>query len=240
MFWRVILKSVGTEGCGCKLVAKIDILTISCETSPPQVDSEAPNWLLAKIALDNILASKMKWCDYETQYVHFQGGYFWMRHIYMVLSHIWRPWVYMLSIPFYFFMCTLIARFNGPVWGPSGADRTQVGPMLAPWTLLFGYGSMNITQLNGFISFLIWTVQRQRYLVGLSFMQVLQPWLISSWCNHKIFARFIVLTSILFDYHGSSMIIIVHAVTYLMAKIWLSWGCYVMGISWILIDQREW
>ena len=32
----------------------------------------------------------------------------------------------------------LIARFMGPAWGPSGADRTQVGPMLAPWTLLFG------------------------------------------------------------------------------------------------------
>ena len=31
---------------------------------------------------------------------------------------------------------TLIARFMGPTWGPSGADRTQVGPMLAPWTLL--------------------------------------------------------------------------------------------------------
>ena len=29
-----------------------------------------------------------------------------------------------------------IARFMGPTWGPSGADRTQVGPMLAPWTLL--------------------------------------------------------------------------------------------------------
>ena len=26
---------------------------------------------------------------------------------------------------------------KGP-WGPSGADRTQVGPMLAPWTLLSG------------------------------------------------------------------------------------------------------
>ena len=26
---------------------------------------------------------------------------------------------------------TLIARFMGPTWGPSGADRTQVGPMLA-------------------------------------------------------------------------------------------------------------
>ena len=25
-----------------------------------------------------------------------------------------------------------------PTWGPSGADRTQVGPMMAPWTLLSG------------------------------------------------------------------------------------------------------
>ena len=32
----------------------------------------------------------------------------------------------------------LIARFMGPTWGPSGADRTQVGPMLAPWRLLSG------------------------------------------------------------------------------------------------------
>ena len=32
----------------------------------------------------------------------------------------------------------LIARFMGPTWGPSGADRTQVGPMLAPWTFLSG------------------------------------------------------------------------------------------------------
>ena len=34
---------------------------------------------------------------------------------------------------------TLIARLMGLTWGPSGADRTQVGPMLAPWTLLSGY-----------------------------------------------------------------------------------------------------
>ena len=38
---------------------------------------------------------------------------------------------------------TLIARFVGPTWGPSGADRTQVGPMLAPWTLLSGQGLGN-------------------------------------------------------------------------------------------------
>ena len=31
-----------------------------------------------------------------------------------------------------------IARFMGPTWGPPGADRTQVGPMLARWTLLSG------------------------------------------------------------------------------------------------------
>ena len=33
---------------------------------------------------------------------------------------------------------SLIARFMGPIWAPSGADRTQVGPMLAPWSLLSG------------------------------------------------------------------------------------------------------
>ena len=29
----------------------------------------------------------------------------------------------------------LITRFMGPTWGPPRADRTQVGPMLTPWTL---------------------------------------------------------------------------------------------------------
>ena len=37
----------------------------------------------------------------------------------------------------------LITRFmgptRGPTRGPSGADKTQVGPMLAPWTLLSGW-----------------------------------------------------------------------------------------------------
>ena len=30
------------------------------------------------------------------------------------------------------------SKVHGPTWGPSGADRTQVDPMLAPWTLLSG------------------------------------------------------------------------------------------------------
>ena len=33
---------------------------------------------------------------------------------------------------------SLVARFMGPTWGQSGADRIQVGPMLALWTLLYG------------------------------------------------------------------------------------------------------
>ena len=33
-------------------------------------------------------------------------------------------------------LTSLIARFMGPTWGPYGADRTLVGPMLTPWTLL--------------------------------------------------------------------------------------------------------
>ena len=40
----------------------------------------------------------------------------------------------------------LIARFMGPSWGPSGADRTQVGSMLAPWTLLPGTIPYGVTK----------------------------------------------------------------------------------------------
>ena len=43
---------------------------------------------------------------------------------------------------------SLIARLMGPTWGPSGADRTQVGPMLAPWTLLSGITAINTLRLS--------------------------------------------------------------------------------------------
>ena len=42
-------------------------------------------------------------------------------------------------------MTSLIAMFMGPTWGPSGADRTQVGPMLAPLTLLSGLAICSIS-----------------------------------------------------------------------------------------------
>ena len=31
-------------------------------------------------------------------------------------------------------------RIHGPTWGPPGSCRPQMGPMLAPWTLLSGHG----------------------------------------------------------------------------------------------------
>ena len=42
----------------------------------------------------------------------------------------------------------LISRFMGPIWVPSVTDRTQVGPMLAPWTLLSGVHFINVLFCN--------------------------------------------------------------------------------------------
>ena len=46
-------------------------------------------------------------------------------------EHHWTP-----------LMITQIAKFMGPTWGPPGSCRTQMGPMLAPWTLLSGKSTL--------------------------------------------------------------------------------------------------
>ena len=46
---------------------------------------------------------------------------------------------------------TQIAKFMGPTRGPPGSCRTQMGPMLAPWTLLWGvvpYDSVNHCEIT--------------------------------------------------------------------------------------------
>ena len=50
------------------------------------------------------------------------------------------------------------ARFMGPTWGPSGADRTQVSPMLVPWTLLSGmlWAWIDCNQSISFVEFIEW------------------------------------------------------------------------------------
>ena len=45
------------------------------------------------------------------------------------------------------YQCIPESKAHGASMGPSGAYRTQVGPMLAPWTLLSG-----IINLNGLIT----------------------------------------------------------------------------------------
>ena len=57
----------------------------------------------------------------------------------------------------------LIARFMGPTWDPSGADRTQVGPMLAPWTWLSGYSSWHKPLVNSFIILMIVWHNRRKF-----------------------------------------------------------------------------
>ena len=48
-------------------------------------------------------------------------------------------------------MTSLKTRFVGPTWGPSGADRAQMGPMLAPWTLLSGIAYVQVCHESGLL-----------------------------------------------------------------------------------------
>ena len=43
---------------------------------------------------------------------------------------------------------TQIAWFMGPIWGPPGSCQPQMGPMLAPWTLLSGKLRAMLTDKN--------------------------------------------------------------------------------------------
>ena len=46
-----------------------------------------------------------------------------------------------------------VAKFMGPIWGPPGSSRPQMGPMLAPWTLLSGV--LLESHLKPFFGFLV-------------------------------------------------------------------------------------
>ena len=62
----------------------------------------------------------------------------------------------------------------GPTWGPSGANKTQVGPMLAPWTLLSGI-------------FCICRVDWDFYYCDYYTDYLLWDWQ-SHWCNLEFYA----------------------------------------------------
>ena len=56
----------------------------------------------------------------------------------------------------------------GPTWGPSEADRTQVGPMLAPWTLLSGTFVIRSLFLVGLLHMCYAKCYNFTYIVDLS------------------------------------------------------------------------
>ena len=51
-----------------------------------------------------------------------------------------RPWHRYWTV--YFGICDTHPDSTGSTWGQTGADRTQVGPMLAPWNLLSGHAPL--------------------------------------------------------------------------------------------------
>ena len=70
-----------------------------------------------------------------------------------------------------------IAKFMGPTWGPPGPCRPQMGPMLAPWTLLSGkLGGENSWDVTAYCSiyhsvlqmFIVCIVKPNIYMATLS------------------------------------------------------------------------
>ena len=55
----------------------------------------------------------------------------------LVIKNRWICHAYIIPI-------SQIAKFMGPTWGPPGSCRPQIGPMLAPWTLLSGMLMLDI------------------------------------------------------------------------------------------------
>ena len=76
----------------------------------------------------------------------FINWYFYITTIFSVIWY-WPHRSFSFKPSFLCFLCFCQFRFNnlhrgfpdskfmGPTWGPSGADRTQLGPILSPWTL---------------------------------------------------------------------------------------------------------
>ena len=98
------------------------------------------NMLTEKVHAQGVCQPKCPVCKCTANFVYKSGRYASFEVLSNTLSlspirHILRN-VY--TVYAFSYILSLIAGFMGPAWGPSGADRTQVGPMLATWTLLSG------------------------------------------------------------------------------------------------------
>ena len=105
------------------------IIMSFCTNGIPYCALTSELWGVLEDYLDNIDLS-LKWLDRtwktgEKQQDTHQSS--------TLLGSSWGVWLHWW-LPAQ--RSSLIARFMGPIWGPSGADRSQVGPMLVPWTFL--------------------------------------------------------------------------------------------------------
>ena len=120
------------------------------ESTPPQL---CPAMTVRRLRLRLRLRSLMRWC-----FCHDVGSTGCVTLVAITGTSIMAPYLKIKSLQLIWklstlrfplqvpclqmcvrYLTTLIARFMGPTWGLPGADRTQVGPMLAPWSLLSGY-----------------------------------------------------------------------------------------------------
>ena len=113
------------------LYSDLTMLWELCDTFPQVKHCKEASWIV--FCLKVSLFKQDQFCGVISTLVGEKMSllYSWNETMHFVSHFFIDGWTYPQA-------CTLIARFIGLTWGPSGADRTQVGPMLAPWTLLSG------------------------------------------------------------------------------------------------------
>ena len=92
-----------------------------------------------------ILVTRPRWVDITNQFedTFLKSKYCWRnlrKGFSNTLNVLYYAVLFRRQTNVLYLIYTQVARFMGPPWGPSGDNRTQVGPMLAPWTLLSGCG----------------------------------------------------------------------------------------------------
>ena len=101
-----------------------------------------------ELKLDGMKHSTMKQMTDWNSHAQPISGFYWT----LCFTNVKWPRVLSssLNVLLHFrWIMTQIAKFMGQTWGPPGSCWPQMGPMLAPWTLLSGETSIhNITDLN--------------------------------------------------------------------------------------------
>ena len=74
------------------------------------------------------------WYGKDYEYMHLEPNVCWWAYVIFFFQVI----LCNISCGYAHVWWSQIAKFMGPTWGPPGSCQPQMGPMLAPWTLLTG------------------------------------------------------------------------------------------------------